>query len=209
MKPVLFSTHDVQAVIDGRKTQFRHIAKLPNYYNGGAIYPNGSLGLKYETKDKLIYRLFPKFEIGDILYVRETFAEVPNGFVDGIETGQYIYRADKNENGVTKWSADWKSSMHMPKEAARIFLKVTDVKAERLQYITEADAIADGISPVQEFDSGNGLSGRQFYENYLPKGYTEVLPIDSFQSLWRKRHGDESWNENPYVFAYTFERFYP
>lgn len=93
----------------------------------------------------------------------------------------------------------------MVKEACRLFLNNKGVRVERLQDITEADAIAEGIEPVESFDSGAGINNRQMYKNYSTEGYTELLPIDSFKSLWFKIHGEEAWNANPWVWVIKFD----
>lgn len=116
---------------------------------------------------------------------------------------------EENECFNYKWDAGksplkWKPSIHMPKEASRIFLKVTDVKIEELQEISTTDAIAEGIT--------NHLSG---YENYLWSGdpdftdYEDITyrnPILSFKSLWQLINGTDSWELNPLVWAITFEK---
>lgn len=94
----------------------------------------------------------------------------------------------------------------MSKKYARTFLRITDIRVERLQDISEEDAVAEGILPVHSFESGCGISNRQYYENYLPVGYTEVLPIDSFRSLWESINGAESWEANQWVWVISFER---
>lgn len=201
MKPILFSTPMVQAILDGRKTMTRRVLKTPHDFDVFWKMEH-NIAIFNEEDSPLNVIVRPKYKVGDVLYVRETFGVLHYEGVDTTPT--YFYKADGGE--IAQIKGIWKPSLFMPKEAARIFLKVTAVKAERLQDISEEDAIAEGIQPVQDFDSGNGLSGRQMYENYLPKGYTEVLPIDSFQSLWQSINGPESWDENPWVWAYTFER---
>jgi len=100
----------------------------------------------------------------------------------------------------------WKPSIHMPHEASRITLEITKIRVERLQDISEEDAMAEGIEPVQGFDSGEGVPQRQMYENYLPYGYTEVLPIASFYSLWDCINGEGAWDLNPFVWVVEFKR---
>lgn len=92
----------------------------------------------------------------------------------------------------------------MPREACRIFLEVTNVRAQKLGEISEQDAIEEGILPVQSFNSGAGISSRQMYNNYLKEGYTELLPLDSFKSLWQSINGD--WNHNQWVWVYSFKK---
>lgn len=99
---------------------------------------------------------------------------------------------------------NWKPSLFMPKEAARIFLKVTNVRCERLQDISEEDAIAEGIS-FQFYDT-DFKEEMPRYKNYLNKLFQTSSPIYSFASLWRKINGKDSWKKNPWVWVYDFER---
>lgn len=123
IKPILFNTEMVRAILDGRKTCTRRTLKHPFI-----VHPNG-----YITKPRGNENLCPydsPYQRGDILYVRETWKNAPNGY--------YYYENWQRDDiaDVTKW----KPSIHMPKEAARIWLKVTNVRVERLQDIT-ADSI--------------------------------------------------------------------
>ena len=99
----------------------------------------------------------------------------------------------------------WKPSLFMPKEACRIFLEIEDVKVERLQDITEEDAINEGIFDMYR---GKGIIGNA-YRNYLDKegGYDSVADdaIHSFQTLWQKINGISSWDDNPFVWVNSFK----
>ncbi len=131
MKPILMNTDMVRAALDGRKTVTRRMVRLPHC---GYFEHEPPLGV------------VPPYRPGDILYVRETWC---------YEESKYHYRADGEEieilgaNGVKFWfgKADglkWRPSIHMPKEAARLFLRVISVRIERLQDITDADAQKEG-----------------------------------------------------------------
>lgn len=151
---------------------------------------------------------------GDILWVREMF------FRNGDE---YIYRADGtcceqfeqcecDEVGKPKW----KPSIHMPKDACRIFLKVTDIRVERLQDISPGDACDEGIE-YWNID-GDALEGGELqadfknymwrddekYEDYHFPTYASC--IDSFKSLWQSINGIESWEANPWVWVVSFKK---
>ncbi len=175
MKPILFNTEMVRAFRAGQKTQTRRVVKpQPQSYSfdGRAyIFDEGELPK-------------PQYQPGDILYVRETWSELK--YPDG--SRRYVYKAsDEYPFGEAGYIVKfrWRPSIHMPKEAARIFLRVTDVRVERLQDITIDDAIAEGCN--------------------------EVIPITEFRLIWiktikpadRERYG---WNANPWVWVYTFER---
>ena len=236
IKPILFNTEMVRAILDGRKTCTRRIVKpqqligmLPDKCKNGA--PKEFLKEKKlmfkpycdMTDIELINTAYKApYQPGDILYVRETWTE---------ECGKYYYRADydsdyldpcetlsggypascRNHPGcdgcmATSTRIHWHPSIHMPKEAARIWLKVTDVRVERLQDITPKDAENEGV-------------GNLFYEDigYSERNYgTEVDPEygiakEQFAWLWestiKKSDIDRySWDANPYVWVIGFER---
>lgn len=192
MKPILFSTPMVQAILDGRKTQTRRLVK-PQPDARGLRTTN----VLFEDYHGMEIR--PRFSVGDIMYVRETFGEYRDNTASGGVSIKTVYRADNNlkpNNGT------WKPSLFMPKSEARIFLKVTDVRVERLQDISQEDAEAEGIKPVVSGEENKSIA----FENYLNSGYIELPPVASFQSLWQSINGAESWEHNPWVFVYTFER---
>jgi hypothetical protein len=168
-KPILFQTDMVQAILLGRKIQTRRIVKDPLQK--------------------------PKYKVGDVIWVRETF-------VEDIE-GNYLYKADV---GIDGWSIDskWKPSIFMPKPAARIFLEVTEVRTEPLKDITEEDSKAEGVDFVQQA----GFELPSAYKNYMDnsvRNFTVKTAKESFETLWLSINGIGSWNENPSVFAYTFK----
>ncbi len=206
MKPILFSTPMVQAVLAGRKTQTRRLVKFPDDFDGREVYKNGQFGVKYSREDGTLYRHYPKYQPGDILYVRETWQVVryaPPGSSQLQDL--YVFKADTTDVGeyeITKW----KPSLFMPKEAARIFLQVTDVRAERLQDITEEDAIAEG---VESFLEHNGRLYRDYSidpEDNEGHNYFRNQ-IHSFKSLWDSINKKTSpWEKNDWVWVYTFEK---
>lgn len=200
-KPILFSTPMVQAILDGRKTQTRriiegktnHFANIEIGQDGKAIpyVRGGGAQLWAEPFIK------PKYQIGDILWVRETWQHTYDLLND--HPG-YVYRAsDTDWETLEGWR--WKPSIHMPKEAARLFLKVTNVRAERLQDISVDDCICEGIKKTWLTTIKNSCS----YKNYINDGRGSLPPIESFRSLWESINGKESWNENPFVWVYEFE----
>lgn len=171
MKPILFNTEMVRAILDGRKTQTRRVCK--GQPQDGVTSPE-ALGYK------------SPYQPGDILYVREAYDELPvkpDCSWSGGKTYLY-YRADGDLRPEI-WRGNWKPSIHMPKGAARLFLRVTDVRAERLQHITRGGAISEGCNAA--------------------------MPILEFQGLWdstikpadRERYG---WAANPWVWVIEFER---
>lgn len=177
----------VQAILAGRKVQTRRVVK------DRLLQDNHDKEIEEFLK---LTAICPYGQPGDVLWVRETWQ--PSA------SGAYVhFKADCIDTDPGK---GWKPSIHMPKDACRLFLRITNVRVERLQSISEQDAVAEGIKPMQSFDSGAGVSERQLYENYLLQGYTEVLPKDSFCSLWASINGEQSWRYNPWVWVIEFER---
>jgi hypothetical protein len=196
-RPILFSTPMVQAILQGRKTQTRRIVKPQPTVNNGTWRLETkaltqSVNIPPDQWHKLPFGLIsPYGEIGDALWVRETWAPA---------FGDYAYKADYSDFTLSKPQNKglWKPSIHMPKAAARIWLRITDVRVERLQDISDADAIAEGIELVDQV-------GQQVYKRY--DGYNTVTsqPAVSYWSLWEAIHGEESWQENPWVWVLSFE----
>lgn len=177
--PILFSTPMVQAILKGQKTQTRRIAKIPEgtvkcWHDGGEWIVENDLGNCWQESIK------PKCEVGDLLWVRETWRWF--GYDD---TKHVVFKAGRNVNDAVVDSPShkqqWKPSIHMPKAAARIWLRCTGVRAERLLQITQDDAVAEGVK------------------------FSPPFAIEAFRSLWQGINGVDSWHENPWVWVYEFE----
>lgn len=193
IKPILFNTEMVRAILDRRKTCTRRVIKLPENMDGIPVGKGGDssnpLGFMYPGCIKR-----PQYQPGDILYVRETWKKAPNG---------YYYYEDWQRNDIADITK-WKPSIYMPKEAARIWLKVMNVRVERLQEITDEQAKREGI---QYDECPTGFAWKQ--ETDMHNCYT--TPIGAMQALWNStikksdldRYG---WDANPYVWVIEFER---
>lgn len=221
IKPILFNTEMVRAILDGRKTCTRRICKDANEYT----VPD----MEFYNADKRTYAVHnfaDKEQMeqlstaertcpicpGDILYVRETWEHFDCCCCEGDEHGNcyqepqqnvlnksygcYMYRATDEIYG----DARWHPSIHMPKEAARIWLKVTDVRIERLQDVTEDGAKAEGAidnrgfihSPENEYDRIH--TAREHF-------------IKIWNSTIKKSDIDRyGWGANPWVWVIEFER---
>ncbi len=181
IKPILFNTEMVRAILDGRKSCTRRIVK-----HDVEVILNSPYHKKYpEVADKqIISKLcMPPYQPGDILYVRETF----------IQAAAHIfwYKADNKP-----WMSQgllWKPSIHMPKEAARIWLKVTNVRVERLQDITSEQIYREGTEVEEPFVL-NGEEKRYAFS---------VLWNSTIKKSDLDRYG---WDANPLVFVIGFER---
>ena len=195
-KPILFNTDMVRAILDDRKGVTRRLVKfLPGKNPSWTGYIKDGLML-YNGRNEPCIRP-PKYKLGDYLYVRETWSTHYDGIHDDLV---YCYRADgldlKAEclPGENNW---WYPSIHMPKEAARIFLRVTDVRVERLKDMTLDDFLAEGvvIRPEAFNDPENA--------------YWQAREI--FSSIWdstipKKDLGKYGFDANPWEWAYGFER---
>ncbi|UXO94090.1 hypothetical protein Pan5_48 [Pseudanabaena phage Pan5] len=209
LAPILFSTPMIQAILDGRKTMTRRIVPekiVDKYYEYDdfvtSVAPR-DIPCK-RTWEKEFYEERTKYRIGDILWVRETWAsatDIPEfDPISGLEdySDLFIYRADFN-NGPVDWN--WKPSIFMPREACRIFLEVTDVRAQKLWQLNEQDAIAEGIESFRPLP-GDGPAATM-YRDYTGGPWTPN-PLESFKSLWRSINGD--WNHDQWVWVYSFKR---
>jgi len=179
-RPILFSGAMVRAILDGRKTQTRRIAKEFDHTPGKmdaiiARYPQ-QRGCRYGQS-------------GDRLWVRETWAyntDFPK------EARRAIYRADP----ASEHDADrWRPSIHMPRWASRITLEVGSVRVERLKAISEEDSWAEGIQ-VEFCEAGKPCT-------------CESNPVGEYADLWESINGPGSWDANPFVWVVTFKRIKP
>ncbi|WP_321834449.1 hypothetical protein [Clostridium butyricum] len=193
MKPILFNIQMVQAILDGRKTTTRRVIKdVDNNYTylgsdkqkSNVLFSRNTTGLSLKIK-------IP-YKAGDTLYVRETW-QISNPMGDFARdnmTAEYVYKAGYSEGERIPIDREqeknlgvWKPSIHMPKVAARIFLKVIGVRVERLQDITEQGIKAEGVT-----------------EEWPPHA------MDKFQELWNSTTKEYGWDTNPYVWVIEFKR---
>lgn len=177
--PILFSAPMIRAIIDGTKTQTRRIVKpmhYPDQLFGEAGKPWWNIGGLNGAEN-----ICPYGKPGDRLWVKETFCYVSEG-----GTLTPAYRAD----GWTECPADngkWKPSIFCTRAASRITIEITDVRMERLQDITEEDAIAEGTPDNLEAEQGMEMR-------------------DSYAALWNRINGHGSWDLNPWVWVISFTK---
>jgi hypothetical protein len=190
-RPILFSGPMVRAILEGRKTQTRRVVNLI----GG---PNNR-GDEYINKGVLIHPLAgpyrcPYGKAGDRLWVRETFsAYAPQGQTGNWKTGEnvtYVYRADDADADVARWYP----CIFLPRHASRITLEITEVRVERLQEISEADAGDEG--------AGIRLSDYPQWDGD-PDCYRKLFRV-GWDGLNAKR--GYSWESNPWVWVVEFKR---
>lgn len=182
IKPILFNTEMVRAILEGRKSCTRRLVKFLSGENPRWTgYIKDELML-YNGKNEPCIRKAP-YQPGDILYVRETF----------IQAAAHIFWYKANDNSWISEGLRWKPSIHMPKEAARIWLKVTDVRVERLKEIT-----IDGIR-------NEGLSSMAVHAGDME------IAMEEWKNLWNStiKKSDINhygWDANPWVWIIEFER---
>ena len=198
IKPILFNTEMVRAILDGRKSCTRRIVKgfIPNNAVWGytAFTPKGCISCRGIFADGYGEKFFKlPCEPGDILYVRETWCALPvneAGHMRGHSV--YYYKADRDLR-PEGWRGNWHPSIHMPKEAARIWLKVMDVKVERLQEIDGKGCVKEGIEeePLK----------------YIGDEFVKGMFHDLWDSTIKKSDLDRyGWEANPWVWIIKFER---
>lgn len=197
IRPILFNGEMVRAILDGRKTCTRRILKGGIPFDEKAEYWN--VLKKGEWSGPICSEYFIKqgspYKLGDILYVRETWCGLPvneAGHFRGHSI--YYYRAD-GDLRPEGWRGAWHPSIHMPKEAARIWLKVTDVRVERLQDITGKSVLREGINSHVHPDA-----------DYFDGNQREVF-AELWDSTIKKSDLDSyGWAANPRVLVIEFER---
>lgn len=206
VRPIIFSAPMVLALLEGRKSQTRRVLGPGNtLFNGRpwtALHkaqtwawkrafvddgpsPAGNPGPYLhvpwadgpdrETFEGTVHRVYPRMQPRDVLWVREAAAQWGN---------TTVYKA----NATPTW-IKWRPSIHMPREWSRLTLVVTDVRVQRLQDISEDDALAEGVTPDP---------------NAVRKwGYPQKAKF-AFADLWDHLHGPGAWELNPWVMAYAF-----
>ena len=210
IKPILFNTDMVRAIMDGRKTCTRRVVKTRRKDACGFYVTKRTDGsftgiYEYDEDERMFEnQLIPPYKPGDILYVRETWQflyELDDNEQPVEETGKYYYAATDitlfntyvDENGVKHDYVPWRPSIHMPKEAARIWLKVTDIRVERLQDIDGKGCVKEGIEeePLK----------------YVGEEFVKGMYHDLWDSTIKKSDIDRyGWDANPWVWVIDFER---
>ena len=193
MKPILFNTEMVRAILDGRKTVTRRVIRWDKADNALSC-PDRRKNIEIPD-DKIIERLCgAPYCMADILYVRETWTILPVTPGDNFRpSGVYYYKADGDMRPDRFRDNGWHPSIHMPKEAARIFLRVQDVHVERVQEITGAECVREGIPQESLKEVGEAFTVGQFADLWD----STVKPSD------RALYG---WDANPWVWVIDFER---
>lgn len=194
---VVFNDDMVRAILEGRKTQTRRPVKNVRADNCLVIRKPTKKrnGVYTHVMDALEHGLCPFGNVGDRIWVRETFNafwldnDVIQEIKDGVSLASELcdYKADYSDS--SKPAEGWTPSIHMPRWASRILLEITDVRVERLHDMSEADAKAEGASPAT-------------YKITPPEAVYRV----GFGDIWRGIYGQENWLSNPWVWVIEFKR---
>lgn len=219
-RPILFTGDMVRAVLDGGKTQTRRVLKGDFMHQ-----PKGSIDAKwyfrgpkmacwdsYETDAEMIARHNPYGQPGDRFWVRESHAPRADcGCVwdrskaqafNRMQPGELCYAADQKG---TDWVEKWRPGIHMFRWASRITLEIVSVRVERLQDISEADAIAEGIH-----SQGGGLYELHHFDVAKKRVIDSTQsPVLAYRGIWESINGPDTWALNPWVWVIEFKRIKP
>lgn len=218
-RPILMSAPMVRAILAGRKTQTRRPLKQQPPARKG-IWSYVACSTEPKWRDTFCYawpdangktysirgresclHFSPPCLPGDRLWVRETWAWYGCEYL----RDEVVYRADGVD--LPAEFEHWRPSIHMPRWASRIALEITGVRVERLNEISEADAIAEGIEQTDPF------FGCPCWRDYMEADPEASSfpddPVGSYASLWEALHGSDSWEQNPWVWVIEFRKVEP
>jgi hypothetical protein len=208
IKPISFSTPMVQAERAGKKTQTRRTQGLEKINEDPDRYliRKGADDFFVDDLETLEdFDIKPKFNSGDILWVRETWFPTRYDYLDMLRRGIKHFIKFKADNDYDPKKdcvgRSWKPSIHMPKIVCREFLEVTGVRAERLQDISSKDAKAEGAKDHLKHHEMEMLKDLDWI---IPSPFNEFQ--FGFLSIWCSINGCKSWEANPWVWVYEFRR---
>lgn len=221
--PILYSTDMVKALLAGRKTMTRRIVKGITIREDGNVNYNFKGGSGNNCEPESLNDFFlgvldycPYGNLGDVMWVREGFGVIRYD-ASTKQATDFVYKAD-----VPKIvTAPWKPSIHMPKIACRLFLKIKSIRVERLQDISENDILSEGVQyPVSKTSDPNkvkpvfkiGNENNAF--DFMPNGWEHFsedkknyhLLFAHWAELWCNINGRKSWDNNPFVWVIEFEQ---
>jgi len=217
-RPILFAAPMVSAILSGAKTQTRRTVRGDDR----------TISAVFATQDDAHRPPSPFGLPGDRLWVRETFALIWPGEYepDDIRENEVEYRADHpGKRYPGEWPdcpasetdsscPKWRPSLHMPRWASRLTLEITDVRVERLQDISEADARAEGI-PLDVWDAAliapNYLTDGEFFQDWREEephfAKSDRIAVESYRALWDSLNAKRApWSSNPWVWVLSFKR---
>jgi hypothetical protein len=204
MKPILFSAPMVRAILEGRKTMTRRVIKSdPTHPHWDGLAPTG-----WHDGHRPMQHV--PYSLGDVLWVRETFQKVLIEEDEPDDVYGYVYKASPEtfeDYGVMRdgkeYPLPWRPSIFMPKAACRIFVRVTNVRAERVQNITVEDVIREGLNDVD-----NEIRNEDPTTHESIRNWNLSWAQFQFQTLWDSLNAKRGfdWDVNPWVWVVEFER---
>jgi hypothetical protein len=229
-RPIIFSAEMVRAILAGRKTQTRRVMKLTSLGHIKAPIMYG----RHKPDNPRALAACPYGAPGDTLWVREAVAHGEGlkyhvAYKADSQCGAWGWDGDGNplfsshghvlegdagravgNYGMHRYGKRWTPSIHMPRWASRITLRITDVRVERLQDIegqhpSESDAIAEGVRAIHHGDGDYYYSA--FRDVPHPKNWSD--PADAFREVWNSINGAGAWEANPWVWVIAFQRVKP
>lgn len=234
-RPILFSGPMVLAIIDGRKTQTRRIVKpqpskpyIPGAFDDDLAWPHKN-GMSYTVTNKphgpygWAEAYCPFGKAGDRLWVKETWRPAYHaalGCCVQYAADSWYSKpkfADEDRGlrfaDMCEQSGDhaepWHSPIHMWREMSRVTLELVAVRAERLQCISEADAISEGVQTERDHYGGAAplrVNGSVAWHRYDEQACSAVSAVESYRTLWDSINGKGSWSTNPWVWVVEFSR---
>lgn len=223
MKSFLFKEFLLKRVISGHKTETRRSHGLETVNKHPASYDlvqmteyseTGEQDYNFMPRDQYIERpglpfpinrllnspnifVHPKYNVGEIAYLKENYTDLPDG--------TFVYQIDTPV--AERKNYKWKSKLMMPASKARHFVKITAIDCHQIQDISETSAIAEGIQELLQSRMQLIQNGALYLDYEKPVEFLNegIRAKDSFRSLWKLVNGDQSWIDNTWVFAYTFE----
>jgi len=224
-RPILFSGAMVRAILDGRKTQTRRVVKpQPEIVSLGIVWTHPKKLGAYVGEREMVP--CPYGQPGDRLWVKETHARLHDGMLSHLDPDPdspywfYVYRADGEPANWKHYGEHWKPSIFCTRKASRITLEIVSVRVERVQEISEKDAIAEGLAKVGRCKLATWLplysvnpqaNPEKHYET--PNDGTYDMPKMCYSDLWDSINGkrkegkpDHSWAANPWVWVVEFRR---
>ncbi|UWF79532.1 MAG: ASCH domain protein [Bacteriophage sp.] len=213
MKKIMFNDKYglTQAVLDGRKTMTRRIIACPEAYKGMPVRGfriTGSKDIRLSVEmrvydescdDFVPMYIQPKYELGEIVAIAQSYKD--SGYdPDSLDR----HPKDLSIRGLMKDSAGWNNKMFVKSYACKHHIKITNVKIERLQDISDEDCLKEGI--IHAYTNNDGI--KIYHTPHTKRGYLSTdIPQEAFEFLINKVSGKGTWESNPFVFAYEFVLF--
>ena len=208
-KPILLNTEMVRATWDGRKTNTRRIFKLPKGMEWYDELGGEKAGWFCDTDGKGWWEISelscPYGQPGDLLWVRETCREDVIGsrsLAQYEADDSYVIQGSDEAGANASW---WYSksicpSIHMPRWASRLTLRITNIRVERVQEISEEESVLEGV----EWDHEHGSGWKEYGKGAWPGVAACVFARDSFKELWNSINGPDAWDRNDWVWCIEF-----